>query len=78
METILLAMIAKYPIMSSILMAMGLLRAINKPIFALVQAFVDYTLTTSDNEKFEKFKNNAIVKKILWLLDYTASVKLPK
>jgi hypothetical protein len=78
MEEAILALMMKYPATASVLVVMGILRAIFKPLFSLLQAYVDATESKTDNEKLQKFKDSKIYKALAYLLDYAASVKLPK
>lgn len=68
----------KNPSLGSTLMIMGLLRAVFKPIQGVIQSYVDATEDTSDNEKWEAMKEAKWFKALSWLLDYTASIKIPK
>lgn len=63
---------------ASFLVVVGLLRAVFKPIFAVVQAYVDHTPDKEDNEKLEKLKANRYYKMLVFILDYVTSIKLPK
>jgi hypothetical protein len=78
MEEAILALMMKYPATSSVLVVMGVLRAVFKPLFSLLQAYVDATESKTDNEKLQKFMESKIYKALAYLLDYAASVKLPK
>lgn len=73
-----LEMAAKYPAFSSLFMIMGVLRAVFKPLMTLLHAYVEATPTEKDNELLEKLKKSKAYGAVVWLLDYFASVKLPK
>lgn len=75
---ILLPLISKYPVVSSILLIVGGLRVVLKPIMVAAKAYVDYTATTSDNEKLAAIESSKLYKTISFVLDYLASIKLPK
>jgi len=71
-------LIAKYPIAAQVFMIMGVLRAINKPLFALLQSYVDATASKSDNELLAKIMASKVYKYLNFILDWSTSVKLPK
>lgn len=66
-----------HPIILTILSVIGVLRAINKPIFALLHAYVLATPSTSDDALLSSVEQNKIVRALLFALDWTASIKLP-
>ena len=49
----LLPLISKYPIVASILLVVGGLRVVFKPIMSAARSYVDYTSTASDNAKLD-------------------------
>ena len=69
---------AAYPEFTAFVTIMGMFRTINKPAFALVQKFVDSTDTKVDNEWWKKTQEHPAMKSFLWVLDWTASIKMPK
>jgi len=71
-------LIAKYPIMAQVFVVIGVMRAINKPLFALLKAYVDQTASTSDNELLNKIMSSKIYSYFQFILDWSTSVKLPK
>lgn len=78
LASFIIKLVEGYPVAAAIFMAMGVLRAIFKPIMGVAQAYVDQTESTSDNEKLEAFKQSKIYKAVSWVIDLFASVKLPK
>lgn len=79
MEALLLGLIEKYPIMSQILMAIGILRIVNKPLFSILQSVADFTeFTQKDNELLKKILESKIYKYFSYVLDYSASIKMPQ
>ena len=74
----LLTYVQSNPNFAVVLMVMGFLRLVFKPLMALVQAVVDATPTDKDNAKLEEVKASKFYTSLLWLLDYFASVKVPK
>lgn len=67
---------SKYPIVMTIFMVIGILRAVNKPLFALWRSYVTETETKADDELLDKVESSKITKAILFVLDWTASVKV--
>ena len=78
MEIMIIELVQKYPIIASILIAIGALRAVFKPLMSAVQAYVDYTVDTGDNEKLKKIIESRGYKALSYILDYSASIKLPQ
>jgi hypothetical protein len=70
--------IAEYPIASSVLVVVGVLRAIFKPIMTAIEAVVAATPTQKDDLALEKAKASKLYLALVWFIDYIASVKLPK
>lgn len=59
------------------LMVIGILRAVNKPFFTLWRSYVQATPTKADDELLDKVERSKITKAILFVLDWTASIKVP-
>lgn len=79
METMvgwLMEMAAGNPNLAGLFMVMGFLRVINKPLFSLIEAVVKETETQEDDKWWSKIKQSKGMKSVLWLLDFTASVKI--
>ncbi len=68
----------KYGWVVTIFVVMGVLRAVMKPIFSIVEAIVVATPGKDDDKFLADMKAHAVYKWIAWILDYLASVKLPK
>jgi hypothetical protein len=64
------------PILGLILI-IGSLRVILKPLFALAYAIASVTPDKKDDEAVKKIEEHKITKAIYFALDYIASVKLP-
>lgn len=75
---ILIPIISKYPIVASILMVVGGLRVVIKPIMSALRSYVEYTDSPNDNVKLDKIESSKLYKTLSYILDYLASVKLPK
>lgn len=68
----------QFPVVSTILAVIGGLRVIFKPIMTAVEAVVAATPSPKDNLVVEGIKANVLYKGFVWVLDFFASVKLPK
>ena len=73
---LIIGFVASNPEMSGILLVMGFLRAINKPIFALIDASVKATPSLEDDSKWAKIKASKGMERALWFLDMFASAKI--
>lgn len=73
-----LAFVQQYPVFSSIALAMGILRIVLKPAFAILHSVVDATATSSDNDFLAKVEESTVLKGVFWVLDYLASAKIIK
>jgi hypothetical protein len=73
-----LGLIAEYPLAASVLVVIGVLRAIFKPIMTAIEAVVEATPTKKDDLALEKAKASKLYLAVVWFIDYFASVKLPK
>jgi hypothetical protein len=69
---------ASYPQIASVLFVIGALRVVVKPIMAVLEAYVLYTPSLDDDSKLAVLKESAVYKGIVFVLDYLASIKLPK
>jgi hypothetical protein len=56
----------------------GMARLFIKPIMTIVDSYVLYTPSTKDDEFWAKFKENKIVKAIIFCVDWLASIKIKK
>lgn len=72
-----LELIAQYPVVSSILVVVGALRLVFKPVMTAIQAIVAVTPSKKDDEVLAKAEASSIYKAIVWVIDYLASIKLP-
>lgn len=61
-----------------IIAIIGSLRLIIKPIMGLIEAYVLITPNKEDDLLPVKIKDNKIYKSVVYLLDWFASLKLPK
>lgn len=66
----------QYPILASIIMIMGILRAINKPIFAVLHAYVLATPSANDDKILDNVEQSKIYTSLAFALDWVSSIKL--
>jgi hypothetical protein len=71
-------LIAQYPTAASILAIIGALRVINKPLFAFLNAVVNVTQFSWDNELLRKIEGSGAYKAFLFVMDWLGSVKIKK
>lgn len=67
-----------YPIIFTIVFFMGAIRLFMKPIMGAIEIYTAKTPTKSDDEFVAKIKNNIIYKIVSYVLDWAASIKIPK
>jgi len=77
MEQLILDLVLQNPKLASVVVVIGILRAVFKPIQNLLLAYVEATPGLEDNEKFAKLQASKGYKVFAWFLDYTASIKVP-
>lgn len=73
-----LQLILDVPHLPEVLIIMGAMRVVFKPLMATIQAYVDYTETLKDNELLDRLQQKGWFKAVAWVLDYVGSIKLPK
>jgi len=78
MIDIIQGLVSQYPVLANIVMVMGVLRVINKPLFAVILAYVEATPSISDNEMLKRIQESVIYKYISIVLDFFGSIKLPQ
>jgi len=78
MEEILIGLVAKYPVIASILSILGLIRLIVKPIMEIIKAYVAYTPNKEDDSFVNKVIASPVYNKFLFVLDWLFSIKIGK
>ena len=71
-------MAAQHPWIMTFFFVVGVLRAINKPLFALAHKFVEQTPSPKDDEVLRDVELSNIYKAVSFFLDWSMSVKLPQ
>lgn len=77
MEQIIIDMISSYPAVAQVIFVIGALRIVFKPLQGIIENLVAYTDSKKDDELWAKIKENKLYKWLAWLIDYTASIKIP-
>jgi hypothetical protein len=65
----------KYPIIATVIMIIGGLRLVFKPMISIARSVVEYTPSTSDNAALDKFEGGKFYKSMMYVLDLFASIK---
>jgi len=78
MEEVILKAVSGSPAIAMVLMSMGGLRLFLKPIMAYVEYRVAQSPEKQDDERLAKIKASKLYQAIAFIIDYAASVKLPK
>jgi hypothetical protein len=71
-------LLIKAPWMAQVLVYVGLLRILIKPIVAVLQAYVMWSPSLEDDSKLAAFMEGKLYKGICFILDWFASIKLPQ
>jgi hypothetical protein len=82
METVLIDVLVSaatnYPWLSGFIAVLGTFRAIFKPTMAVLDTYVSSTQTKTDDLWLVKLKASKIYQAVVWAVDYSFSIKLPK
>jgi len=77
-DAILAPLLGKYSgVAATVLMIVGILRLIVKPVITIVEVVVSATPSKSDDEAFAKIQQGPVMKWVLYALDWLASIKAP-
>jgi hypothetical protein len=76
--SLIFTLLSDYPNLTTFFAVVGFLRTINKPFFALLRMWAQSTSSTKDDETLNKIEASPQYKTLTFLLDWLASVKLPK
>lgn len=68
----------QFPVMGTILMIIGFLRLVNKPLFTILHIIVGATPTKKDDEILDNVEKSKFYKWFVYILDWFGSVKLKK
>lgn len=78
MQDILNYLITNYPVVTSILTALGVIRLVIKPLMTIFHNAVDYTGNPKYMAFVDKVEENKYYKAVVWALDYLFSIKVIK
>jgi hypothetical protein len=70
-------LLAKYPVIVTVLLAVGTLRLFFKPIMSGIEVAVSQSESKKDDEILGKVKSNVFYRGLVWLVDLLGSIKLP-
>ena len=71
-------LIKEYPWFANLVMIIGTLRVVMKPLFSLIDAVTAATPNKQDDAAWKGVKESKAMSLFIWLIDYVASVKVPK
>ena len=71
-------LVGQAPWLATILMVMGALRAIMKPLMELLKVIVKQTPSPKDDAWLSKAMESKFYKTLSFILDWVGSIKLPK
>jgi hypothetical protein len=77
MEQLISQILQEYPIFTKILIGMGVLRLMFKPLMTAIQNKVKMTEDDSDDKKLHKFMTSNWYVALSFILDLTTSIKIP-
>lgn len=77
LELILIELAQRFPALLGVFAAIGVLRAVFKPLMAFLRVVADATPTEKDNEVLDGFVQSGLYKGIAFVVDYLTSIKLP-
>jgi hypothetical protein len=73
---IIVQLAAQYPVIGSVLLIVGTLRLVVKPLFAAAHYYVAQTADPEDDKKLAAIEQSKPVQVLFFVLDWFASVKL--
>lgn len=78
MDELIAAFLGSHGLSIQILSIVGLLRLVIKPIMEIISAYVAHTESKSDDAFLDKIIKSSLYSKVLFILDYLASIKVKK
>ena len=70
-------LLGKYGWLTTVILVIGSLRILFKPVMLAIENYVKQTPSASDDERLAKFEAGPIYKVVAFILDLGASIKLP-
>lgn len=78
MDAIIIFLLDKAPWLLQVIVILGGLRLVIKPIMTAIDSYVQSTKSLDDDKALEGFKAGKFYTTLVFVLDYVASIKLPK
>ncbi len=75
---LILELSTKYPSLATVIMVVGTLRLLVKPLMSFLREFVQITPTHTDNAWLKRLEESKWWKAALYFLDWFGSIKLQK
>ena len=72
---IIVQLVVSYPVLGTVLVIIGTLRLVLKPLFSIWHAYVLTTPGTGDDALYTKVQDNPITKTVFYLIDWFGSIK---
>lgn len=70
--------LGSFPVTASVLMGVGILRAVNKPLFSLLHSYVLATPNPNDDKVLDAVEKSKIYTVGSYMIDWFGSVKINK
>ena len=77
LQPLLDGLLGKYGWLTTVILVIGTLRLLFKPVMLALENYVRQTATPNDDERLTKFEAGPVYKVISFALDLGASIKLP-
>ena len=77
LQPLLDGLLGKYGWLTTVILVIGSLRILFKPVMLAIENYVKQTPSATDDDRLAKFEAGPIYKIIAFLLDLGASIKLP-
>jgi len=78
MDQIIVSLVQAHPSIATVLLVIGGLRVVLKPLMVFIEQYVKGTPDTGDDAKLAAVESSKAYKVLVFILDYTASIKLNK
>lgn len=78
LNQMLMEFLAKFPVMSTVMVVVLVLRAVMQPLSDLVHAYVKATPSPKDDASVEKIEASKAYKAVMYVVQWLSGVKLPK
>lgn len=78
MDAFIIGLVTSHPTIATILLVMATARSVMKPVMVGIEKYVLETPDKSDDEKLAKVEKHWAYRALVFVLDYSLSIKLPK